>query len=170
MLIQGLLAACARTHLSRWHRAHEQDALLYLLRHRCQADQMFPAGKWNGEAGSFFKTPGSLGSTAGQKHSPRLPPPPRPACPDSPRVFAKPAPGLLPAEGQSPAAPSKLPLSACSGQRQEVPIFCQPALGDSREGQMMLMLMLVEVPVPVWVLVPVQIPVRGSGKDEVRSV
>lgn len=67
MLIQGLLAACARTHLLQWHCAHEQDALLYSLQHRCQADQMFSAGKRNGEAGSFFKTPVSLDSVTGQK-------------------------------------------------------------------------------------------------------
>ena len=93
---------------------------------------------------------------------------PRPACSNSPRVFAKPAPRLLPAEGQSLAARSKPPSSACSGRRQEVPILCQPPLEDSQER--LLMPMLVQVLVLVWVPVPVQVLVRGSGKAEVRSV
>lgn len=86
---------------------------------------------------------------------------PQPARLNSPSVFAKPAPCQLPAEGRSPAARSKLPLSACSDWRQEVPILCQPALGDSQEGRLMLVLVLVPV--------LAQIPVLGSGEAEVRS-
>lgn len=121
-----------------------------------------------GQHGPFLKLLGSLGSAMGQKRAAvsRLPSPLRPACPKSLSVFAEPALRMLPVEGQSHTAHSTLPSSARSDQRWDVPILCQPALGDCQERR----LMLVWVPVLVRILVLVQVSVRGSGKDEVRSV
>lgn len=65
MLIQGLLAACAQPHLSRWHCARQQDAMLYLLEQRCQADQMFSAGKCSREAGALLKALALLAALRG---------------------------------------------------------------------------------------------------------
>lgn len=122
--------------------------------------------KWGGRV-LFKKLPALLAAPRGRSVR-RCLACPRPARPNSPSVFAKLSqPHACCLRRQSPAAPSKRPSSACCGQRWEIPILCQHALGESQEGQ--LMPMLVRVPVPVWVPVAVQVPVRGSGKAKVRS-